>query len=194
MSIKKTNQEIKSEEMKLHITQTAKKLFSEYGLKKVSVRDIAEHAGVTTGTLYYYFKNKDDILDAAYHNDSAGFEQKLMDRLEVSEDENLILYFFGTIMVEQVLNDGKEFTRHRIYNQRKQWDKDSDFYRIVCEVVQKCRDRDLLGDDLTIEEMADFLLLVYRATTSEWARREDEYDLKENMIWNMKLAIRSISK
>jgi len=38
---------------------------SEYGLERTTMRTVAERAGVSTGTLAYYFKSKKDLVDAA---------------------------------------------------------------------------------------------------------------------------------
>ncbi|THV43269.1 TetR/AcrR family transcriptional regulator [Glycomyces buryatensis] len=43
------------------IQQTAIALFSEHGYEHTSLREIAEHLGVTKAALYYHFKTKEDI-------------------------------------------------------------------------------------------------------------------------------------
>jgi AcrR family transcriptional regulator len=44
------------------ILKTATNLFAEKGYASTSVREIVTRAGVTKPVLYYYFKNKDDVL------------------------------------------------------------------------------------------------------------------------------------
>lgn len=44
------------------ILDAAKILFSRYGLKKTSIEEIAQHAGLGKGTVYLYFKSKDEIF------------------------------------------------------------------------------------------------------------------------------------
>ncbi|MGB8698908.1 MAG: TetR/AcrR family transcriptional regulator [Thermosynechococcaceae cyanobacterium] len=46
------------------ILQAAKQRLSQYGVKKTTMQEIAEDAGIAVGTLYLYFKNKNDILIA----------------------------------------------------------------------------------------------------------------------------------
>ena len=48
---------------KENIFNAAKKEFLEKGYKDASLRHICSEAGVTTGALYFFFKNKEDILD-----------------------------------------------------------------------------------------------------------------------------------
>jgi AcrR family transcriptional regulator len=46
------------------ILDSAQKLFARYGLRKTSVEDIAKHAGLGKGTIYLYFKSKEEIFEA----------------------------------------------------------------------------------------------------------------------------------
>ncbi|HTY90555.1 MAG TPA: TetR/AcrR family transcriptional regulator [Methanocella sp.] len=46
------------------LIDTAEELFRENGCEETSVSDIVKKVGVAQGTFYYYFKSKDDILDA----------------------------------------------------------------------------------------------------------------------------------
>lgn len=53
-----------SNEKKVHIMNAAKKCFIDNGFKETGMRDIAGEAGVALGTLYSYFKNKQELFDA----------------------------------------------------------------------------------------------------------------------------------
>lgn len=55
-----------------------RKLFSEEGLYDSRIEDIAEHAGIAKGTLYLYFRSKEDLVKAVV---SDGFE-KLRDHVD----------------------------------------------------------------------------------------------------------------
>jgi AcrR family transcriptional regulator len=46
------------------IIEAARKRFRHYGVKKTTMQEIARDAGVAVGTLYLYFKDKDDLLVA----------------------------------------------------------------------------------------------------------------------------------
>jgi AcrR family transcriptional regulator len=46
------------------ILETARKRFRYYGVKKTTMQEIARDASVAVGTLYLYFKDKDDLLVA----------------------------------------------------------------------------------------------------------------------------------
>jgi len=46
------------------ILDAAEPLFSANGYRKTTISDIAQELGVAQGMLYYYFKSKDEILEA----------------------------------------------------------------------------------------------------------------------------------
>ena len=46
------------------ILEAARRRFRHYGVKKTTMQEISRDAGVAVGTLYLYFKDKDDLLVA----------------------------------------------------------------------------------------------------------------------------------
>lgn len=50
------------EKRKKYIYNTASEIFYHVGYQKASIRDISEATGLTNAGLYYYFKNKEDLL------------------------------------------------------------------------------------------------------------------------------------
>lgn len=46
------------------ILDTAKKLFSEQGYKKTTIRQIVQESGITSGSIYNLFENKDAVFSA----------------------------------------------------------------------------------------------------------------------------------
>ncbi len=51
-------------ETRSHILDTAEHVFSEKGVSRTSLGDIADAAGVTRGAIYWHFKNKADLYQA----------------------------------------------------------------------------------------------------------------------------------
>ena len=49
------------------ILDAATELFAEQGFNKTTVRKVAQRAGVADGTIYNYFKNKNDLLMGILH-------------------------------------------------------------------------------------------------------------------------------
>jgi len=59
---KLTRRERQAELLKKEILEAAVETFKQYGYEKSTTKKIAKTAEVSEGTLYYYFKNKRDIL------------------------------------------------------------------------------------------------------------------------------------
>ena len=58
--------------MRRHILDVASDLMTHKGIKETSLKDISKSAGISQGTLYYYYSAKDDIIyDIADANLSA---------------------------------------------------------------------------------------------------------------------------
>ncbi len=52
------------EERRAEIMDVAQELFQAKGYEATTISDILEKAGIARGTFYYYFKSKDEIMDA----------------------------------------------------------------------------------------------------------------------------------
>lgn len=51
--------------MKDEILQTALDQFLKYGIREISIKRLIEPLGISTKTVYKYFKNKEDVLEQA---------------------------------------------------------------------------------------------------------------------------------
>lgn len=80
---------------KEQIVEAARKLFTKYGYKKVSMDEIAKEAGVTKKTVYAYFKDKDELFKYFI------FEEVDVMKKLVKEVEDRNLPFFD--MVHQTI-------------------------------------------------------------------------------------------
>jgi AcrR family transcriptional regulator len=61
------------------IIDSALRLFNEQGTKAVSTNHIAATTGISPGNLYYYFRNKEDIIRVIFEQmDTYGMEQYLL--------------------------------------------------------------------------------------------------------------------
>ena len=57
-----------SELLKKRIIKMSRRLFLEQGYENTSVRQILKKAGLSTGSLYHFFKNKEEILLCGLHD------------------------------------------------------------------------------------------------------------------------------
>jgi len=80
----------KDRETKIALVKAARAEFIEKGYMNASLRSICKKADVTTGALYFFFKDKDDLFDAVVGGPLMELDTKVGDHLrrevEVKED------------------------------------------------------------------------------------------------------------
>jgi AcrR family transcriptional regulator len=74
------------ESRRKQIVQGAVKVFSEKGFHKATVREIADAAGVTMGTMYNYVRTKEDILYICYQHMTNILTEGLKEAIERREN------------------------------------------------------------------------------------------------------------
>ncbi|MBM64667.1 MAG: hypothetical protein CMH55_00350 [Myxococcales bacterium] len=114
------------EKQRAELLDGAFELFADRGYAALSMRDLARGLGVTTGTLYHYFKSKDVIFEAmvlrVVARDLSAATAQLSDDLTSRERLQLI---FGWIVANQmdlrrVLLLVFDFQRHKGDDQASQ--------------------------------------------------------------------------
>ncbi|PZM79053.1 MAG: TetR/AcrR family transcriptional regulator [Candidatus Melainabacteria bacterium] len=85
------------DQKRAEIILAARKLFKRFGVKKTTMRDIASEAGLAVGTLYLYFKSRDEVVLAC----AEAFEQVHLEAAKLalessgSPAERLKMYILG---------------------------------------------------------------------------------------------------
>ncbi|MFQ5603303.1 MAG: TetR/AcrR family transcriptional regulator [bacterium] len=76
------------EDKRSRILKAAVKVFAQKGFYNSKVADIAKNAQVADGTIYLYFKNKDDILISIFEEEMGEFITRT--KLEIAREHDLI--------------------------------------------------------------------------------------------------------
>ncbi|MFC4055220.1 TetR/AcrR family transcriptional regulator [Actinomadura syzygii] len=66
------------------IVEAAAKIFSQKGYEATSLQDIANTVGILKGSMYYYFKNKEDLLFELVQRALAAHQPSLVEEPEVA--------------------------------------------------------------------------------------------------------------
>ena len=84
-----------TDERKSQIITAAEGVFTKKGFDEARMDDIAEETGLSKGTLYLYFKSKDDliiaILDRIFQREFRAFEQMDLSTMSATEVINLFV-------------------------------------------------------------------------------------------------------
>ncbi len=112
------------------ILEAAIKVFAEQGFFRSTISQIAKEAGVADGTIYLYFKNKDDILLQFYSYKTRKIFNKFSETVEKAE------------------NSGEKF-RNLIRCHLREFQRDRNMAVVFMAEASKGRHLDELVDELT---------------------------------------------
>ncbi|MFB4168075.1 TetR/AcrR family transcriptional regulator [Virgibacillus sp. JSM 102003] len=106
----------RKERKKDTILDAALSLFKDFGIKKVSVTEIADHANVSQVTIYNYFGSKDDLTHAvmAYYLEEIWRDYEILLDSNLSYDEKIkqIIFKEGEIANQISETFFKEFMKY----------------------------------------------------------------------------------
>jgi AcrR family transcriptional regulator len=84
-------------------------LLLEKGIKKLTIAEVAKTAGVSKGSIYDYFENKEDIVFEIISSHREGYESELNDKInpdDATREKIFLLFDF-------ILNDNEDFEKHQ---------------------------------------------------------------------------------
>lgn len=92
----------REQDLRIRLTDAARREFLESGYEKASLRKICARAGVTTGALYFTFQNKEDLFECVVRGTVSRLEKlsqemiaaELEDGAAGIENEKRLLEFF----------------------------------------------------------------------------------------------------
>ena len=166
-----------------NILNSAGAVFAEHGFYKATISQIAARAGVADGTLYLYFKNKDDILyqylsfktDVVFEKMNAAVakgtdaESKLRNLIrchleEFQRDKNMAIIFQSEV---RYLRD--------IESQVKDISKMN--FDLLSDIIEQGQVEGTMRQDLFVGLVKRFILGAVEGVISTWVSADGRYDL-----------------
>jgi len=98
--LRKTDEELAGREKYQRILDAAVEVIAERGYFKSPVNEIAKRAGVADGTVYLYFKSKDDVLRTAIDATFEKFYKQIADAFKTIEGPRERLEYIALVHLE----------------------------------------------------------------------------------------------
>jgi len=178
------NNKVKGNDKYHRILDAAVKVFAEQGFHQSTISQIARDAGVADGTIYLYFKNKDDILVQFFnYKTKQVFDsfRKEVDKADNSLDKlsNLIrrhLEEFQNDRSMAVLYQAETHQNSRLVEEQiKEMSKL--YLDIVSEIVERGQDEGSVRKDLYVGLVKRFILGGVDEVINTWLHSGGKYDL-----------------
>ena len=180
-----SKQELKSRETKKRIYQASKVILKNEGYEALSLKNICKEAGVSNGSFYHHFKNKDDLL-SYYIEEQPKVDPDL---LELPKDvagakEAIIQVYLNYVRYCQEL--GVEFmasyydTKNQALNPETRSKRP---YPIITvqKYVEKAIEANVIKLNVKIEEFTTDIRMIVIGNVFEWCLRKGTVDFAGNM-------------
>jgi len=169
------------------IIQAAAEVFGNSNFQNAIISEIAQKANVAEGTLYQYFKNKEDLFFSIPAQKTEEFCEEFNLHLQGIHDvfskvRKLIwyyLYFFKTnpayarsLMLEMRVSKG--FIRSETYGRIKA------FTDKVLEIIKEGQEEGRFRNDVGVYAIRELILGVLEYRVTRWLLNEEKYDLIEH--------------
>ena len=166
------------------ILQAAIEVFGRSSFDEASICEIARKAGVAEGTIYQYFKNKQDLFFAIPRERTKAFSGQLDLHLEGLTDTRdkirklvwYYLYFFKTnpdyarsLMLEMRVS--KDFTKSRSYKGVRR------FTNQALEIFREGQEQGTIRQDIDIHLSRHLLLGVLEHVVTRWLLKGEKGDI-----------------
>lgn len=157
--------------------------FSEMGIHKTNMEDVAKRAGMARSTLYRYFKDRDELILAVVEREAEKLAQEVVQR--ISRYSNIrayivegILYAYDATYENPLLARLFEEESTSIANRLLLATNKLQFIAVEAlkQLIQPAQESGMLRKDVSLELMMDWLLrilLSFIAIPSEFTRTEE---------------------
>lgn len=92
----------KSKDKYNRIIKAATKIFAKKGFYKAKISEIAKEAGVADGTIYIYFKSKDDILISLFSEQMKAVLDNMMSKISEKDSPSKKLEQFALVHLQLI--------------------------------------------------------------------------------------------
>jgi len=169
------------------IIQAAIEVFSKNNFKNSSIAEIAKSANVAEGTIYQYFKNKEDLYFCIPVEKTNEFCRELELHLKgitgaLNKIKKFIWYYLyfleanpeytRILMLDMRVN--KSFVKTKTYNAFRKVAK-----RIL-EIIEEGQEEGIIRKDVNIFAMRHLLFGILESVVTRWLLKGQKYDIVEH--------------
>lgn len=173
------------------ILNAAKKLFTNYGFKKVSMDEIASEAGVTKKTIYTYFSSKEELLKYCIKEELQNMrkiienvESKKLDFMETVHQViyNLLKYKKNCKFLKMLFKESEILKNEQLKENLKIVDKEIQNY------IRKQLELAIQNDKIEVQNIDITTFLIYKmyiALMIDWNedyKKLDEKEIADNIL------------
>jgi TetR/AcrR family fatty acid metabolism transcriptional regulator len=181
------------------ILDAAIKVFAEQGFFQATISQIAREAGVADGTIYLYFKNKDDILTQIFKFKTQRVFNRFREEVENTSDsidklKALIRRHLDEFQRDRNMAIVYQAETHQAFRMAESEIREmSKLYRdIVSEILEQGQAENRLRKDLYVGLVQRLIIGAVDEVINTWLHSGGQYDLSSMADPLVELIIRGI--
>ena len=182
-----TKREKSKEAKKEKIIEAAVKVFAKKGFYTANVKDVAKEAGVADGTIYLYFKNKEDLLISLFEHKMKSildiFKQALKNISDpLDQLKEFIKVYFNLIESDPDLSDVFQVELRQSTKFLKDYHNQqfSDYLNIIAGILEKGKKIGFFRPEMDIHICKIFIFGAIDEVARQWILGADaKYSLSE---------------
>ena len=166
------------------ILRAAAKVFARSGYFNAKVSDVAREAGVADGTVYLYFKNKDDLLTSIFATAMDEFIRRARLLLINHHDPREQLRHFAFLHFECLERDRDmaivfqiELRQSTKFMEQFSQTKLADYFQIIREIIEAGQKNGLFRPQLNSKVVAKILFGALDEMATNWVVSRNNYSL-----------------
>ncbi len=165
------------------ILKSAGAVFAEYGFHRATISLIAERAGVADGTLYLYFKNKEDILYQFVNFKTDVVFNKMYSAVKKGENAEEKLRYLIRCHLTEFQNDKNMATifqsevRYLRDIERQIKDISKMYLNLLSDIIEQGQTEGSMRQDLFVGLVKRFILGAVEGVINTWVSAGGRYDL-----------------
>ena len=188
---KRTKRSAQAKRTRQALYESASRLFAEKGFHAVTVEELCQGAGVSTGAFYHHFKSKMEIL-AVYHESLDDrylrfYEEKLnvpANRdVPVPEKLRELLSFilrtcvdlgadYERVVYSNILSS-REFSKSMV-------DPSRNYFRIISELLEEGQRRGEITGTVSAQQMMADITMLCRGCIVDWCINDGQDDIAQH--------------
>ncbi len=199
--MKPSERDIKKNEKYLKILEAAIRTFSRHGYYRSTVSQIAREAGVADGTIYLYFKNKDDILRSFFDFKTKEVFCRFKEEVDKGKDaldklQRLIYAHLNAFEQnrEMAIVYEVEAKRRRHLSDDKMREMSNMYQELVREIVELGQKEGSIREDLSIPLVKQLMVGAIDEVITTWLYSSKRYSLSSMAQPLVELIIKGIGK
>jgi TetR/AcrR family fatty acid metabolism transcriptional regulator len=178
-------QDAKDKNSKYHrILEAAVKIFARQGFRQSTVSQIAKEAGVADGTIYLYFKNKDDILVHFFRFKARQVFDRFREAVAGGADSlaklhNLVRVHLGEFQRDPDMAIVYHVETHQISRLAEDQIRvmGKMYHDIISDIVEEGQQAGLIRRDIYLSLVKRLILGAVDETIGAWLHAGRSYDL-----------------